>query len=109
MTEAVVSTNQNLVTAREQSIEVLTGGQSESVAISSTSAQSAVINTGDVVIVSTVDCFIRQGTSPTALSDGTDQFILANVAFRLTGIVKGSKIAAKTSAASGTLYISPGA
>lgn len=101
---------------REVTMNVLTGGQSHSVAISSTSAQSnalgtAVANPGglDAVVTPSVDCFVRQGANPTALSDGTDQFLVAGNSYRLSGIVGGNKLAFKTTAASGTVYITPGA
>ena len=91
-----------------QSITALTGGQSASIAISVTSAQSAAITTGSVVATPTVDCFFRQGSSPTALSNGTDQILLANNSFRISGIVSGNKLAFITASGTGTVYITPG-
>lgn len=83
-------------------------GLSQALAISSTSAQSAVINADSVIVTPTVDCFVRQGSNPTATSDGTDLFLLALNTYRL-GIPKGVKLAFKTTAASGTAYITPNA
>lgn len=83
-------------------------GLSQALSISSTSAQSAVINAGSVVVTPTVDCFVRQGSNPTAVSDGTDMFLLGSVSYRLS-LPRGNKLAFKTTAASGTAYITPGA
>ncbi len=47
-------------------------------------------NSKTLYVVSTVACFVRQGTNPTALSDGTDQYLPANVPMRLTGFTGGS-------------------
>ena len=90
------------------SIVALAGGQSVSVAISSTSAQSAATTTGFATVTPTVDCFFRQGASPTALSDGTDDFLIANNKYRINGITSGNKLAFKTTSATGTVYITPG-
>ncbi len=94
----------------EQEISLLLGGggASQAVSISSTSAQSAAMSGDNAVLYSTVDTFVRAGTNPTALSDGTDQFIPAGVLVRVR-FDAGSKLAFKTSSASGTVYITPGA
>ncbi|MCR4307672.1 MAG: hypothetical protein NUV80_03855 [Candidatus Berkelbacteria bacterium] len=84
------------------------GGQSQSLSISSTSASSAAINTSHAVIMPTVDCFFRAGLSPTALSTGVDDFLLANNKYRVGGIPMGHKLAFITTAATGTVYITPG-
>lgn len=96
---------------QELSLQVNTGGASEALSISGTSAQSLPITaalavTGDAYVVaySTVDCFIRQGSNPTALNDGTDQFLPANLLVRLN-VPNGMRIAAITSAVAGTLYL----
>lgn len=83
-------------------------GLSQALSISSTSAQSAVINATSVVVTPTIDCFVRQGSNPTALSDGTDMFLLGQIAYRLS-LPRGNKLAFKTVSASGTVYITPGA
>jgi len=85
------------------------GGRSQAVSISSTSAQSTALTDNDSAIVTvTTPCFVRGGTNPTALSDGTDLYLLADVAYRLR-FQKGWKLAFKTSGTTGTAYISPGA
>jgi hypothetical protein len=90
----------------ELNLVARSGGASETVAISSTSAQSSAIASGAVDVYATVECFFRQGPDPTALSDGTDQFLPAT---KLTRIVleKGNKLAFKTTAASGSAYLTP--
>jgi hypothetical protein len=93
---------------QEISIVVDEGARSQAVAISSTSAQSAVIKTEDVIATPTVDVFVRQGANPTAVSDGTDILLLASTTYRLA-VKPGNKLAFKTSSASGTVYLTPGA
>ena len=93
---------------QEISIVVDDGARSQALAISSTSAQSAVIKTDEILATSTVDVFVRQGANPTAVSDGTDIFLLANTSYRLA-VKPGNKLAFKTSSASGTVYLTPGA
>jgi hypothetical protein len=92
----------------QESATVLSGGQSQKVDVTTSSAQSTAITTPTVLVTSTVSCFIRQGTNPTALSNGTDQYIPANTTMRLVGITSGNKIAV-IGTGSGALYISPGA
>lgn len=91
---------------KQQMLIAGTGGGSQALSISTTSAQSAAITTGSVNIYSTVDCFVRQGTSPTATSDGTDQFIPGGLLIRISGIKSGSKLAFKA-LQTGTVYITP--
>jgi hypothetical protein len=93
---------------QEISIVVDEGARSQAVSISSTSAQSAVIKTEDVIATPTVDVFVRQGANPTALSDGTDILLLASTTYRLA-VKPGNKLAFKTSSATGTVYLTPGA
>jgi len=83
-------------------------GLSQALAISSTSAQSAAILTDSAIVTPTIDCFVRQGSNPTAASDGSDMFLLGSVSYRLA-LPRGNKLAFKTTAASGTVYITPGA
>jgi hypothetical protein len=90
----------------QESISALKGGTCQAVSISGTSAQSAAINSGRVVIYSNVDCWMRQGSNPTALSNGTDQFIPANTLLRIVDIESGNKLAFIAGSA-GTVYISP--
>lgn len=84
-------------------------GTSQAVAISGTSAQSAVMPGDSAVVTPTVDCFVRQGSNPTALADGTDLFLVGGVAYRLN-FPTGVRLALITAGgASGTAYITPGA
>lgn len=93
---------------QEISIVVDDGGRSQALSISSTSAQSAVINTNSVLVTPTVDVFVRQGTNPTAVSDGTDILLLASTSYRLA-VMPGKKLAFKTASATGTVYLTQGA
>lgn len=92
----------------EYSMDITAGGLSQALAISSTSAQSAAINGGRALIYATTACFARQGSNPTALSNGTDQYIPAGIIFRIY-VPDDAKIAFITTSASGTVYITPGA
>ena len=96
----------------EHSLNILSGGQSSSVAISTTSAQSGVFTfdaalAGYVLITVDANCFVRQGVDPTALSDGTDQILLANQTYRCW-VNSGNKLAFKTATGTGTAYMTPG-
>lgn len=92
----------------EESMKVLNGGESVAISISTTSAQSAAILTTSVVVYSTVECWLRQGSNPTAVSDGTDQYLPAETQMRLVDITPGNKLAFKAGA-SGTVYLTQGA
>ena len=91
---------------QELSFAVDAGGTSAAVAISSTSAQSAAIASGMATICLTVAAFVRSGANPTALADGTDRYVPAGTLLRVN-IPPGHKLAFKTSAASGTAYVTP--
>ena len=93
---------------KQVSMSMLSGGQSQVVSISTSSAQSTAIPSGSAVLCSTVACWVRQGSNPTALSNGTDQYLPAGMPMRFTGINPGNKIAA-ISSESGSLYITPDA
>lgn len=93
--------------AQELSIVIDDGGRSQALSISSTSAQSQVINADYVLVTLTTAAFVRQGSSPTATSDGTDIYLLADVSYRLN-VKKGNRLAFKTVSATGTAYITPG-
>ena len=91
----------------QESATIYSGGQSQVVAVTTSSAQSSAIATSKTaVLCSTVDCFIRQGSNPTALSNGTDQFLPAYTPMRYAGITAGYKIAVIGTGA-GNLYITP--
>lgn len=96
----------------EHSLNILEGGQSSSVAISTTSAQSAALSfpaaqAGYVLVTTDTNCFVRQGTNPTALSNGTDQILLANQTYRCW-VNSGNKLAFITASGTGTVYLTPG-
>lgn len=93
--------------AQDLSIIVDAGGRSQALAISSTSAQSAVINGNYVIVTLTTPAFVRQGTNPSATADGTDIYLLDNVTYRLN-VQPGNKLAFRTASATGTAYITPG-
>jgi len=86
--------------------QIYSGGQSKKVTISSTSAQSAALSCRALTLCSTIDCWVRQGSNPTALADGTDQFLPAYTVVRYVNFIPGNKVAA-IAAASGFLYITP--
>jgi hypothetical protein len=93
---------------QDLSIVVDEGGRSQALAISGTSAQSAVINCDYVLVTLTAAAFVRQGSNPTATADGTDTYLLADVTYRLN-VKKGNKLAFRTGGATGTAYITEGA
>ena len=84
------------------------GGRSELVAVTTSSAQSAVLcsNTdGYVNLISTIDCFVRMGVNPTALSTGVDQFMPAGNLLRVGPVPEGFKLAFIAASGAGTVYI----
>lgn len=90
-----------------QSFQVSTGGTSQAVSVSTTSAQSTAINSPTAMLYSTVDVFLRQGSNPTAVADGTDQILPAFTLVRAYKITVGNKLAFKTASGTGTVYITP--
>ena len=97
-----------LVETVQQSLNLDEGGRSETVSMSTTSAQSSVITSGHVVLSVDTACYIRQGSSPTAVSTGADQYILADTMYRVK-VKSGNKIAFILGTGTGTAYITPGA
>jgi hypothetical protein len=104
---------------REISVKLDGGGNGAKVAISGTSAQSAALSlkttpTGSVdsrdsvLIYASVDCFVRNGSNPTAVVD-TDVPLAGGNIYRLSGIKDGEKLAFITSGAAGNVWIYPGA
>ena len=92
--------------------QILSGGQSVKVAISTVSAQSPVFvgNSGipdNYSVICDVNCFVRMGVNPTAVSDGTDQMLFAGNTYRVTPCPAGSRFAFITSAGSGNVYLTP--
>lgn len=89
-------------------ILTLSPGQSQKITVSTTSTQSAPIDSTSCTIYSDVDCYVRQGAAPVALSNGSDQFIPAGTFLRLEGITRGNKLGI-IGAAAGTVFLTPGA
>lgn len=59
---------------------ILSGGQSQKIAMTVASAQSAALTCADATVTVDAACFMRIGTSasnPVALADGTDQYFPA--------------------------------
>lgn len=83
---------------------IAAGGSCKVVSVSGTSAQSAALDGVLVHITPTVDCFMREGAAPTAVSDGTDEIMIAYVT-QAKRITRGNKLAFKTTGAAGSVYI----
>lgn len=93
---------------RQNTMKALSGGQSESVdAVTTGSVQTSQINTETVLVHPTVDIYFRQGSNPTAVNTGADQFLAAGSTYRLTGITPGNKLAFYGVSTSGPVYITP--
>lgn len=90
----------------QESVQLYGGGTSQQIAVTTSSAQSTVLQCKSMYICSTVSCFVRQGPNPTALGDGSDQYLPANLPMRLAGFTPGNKIAV-IGTGSGTFYITP--
>jgi hypothetical protein len=105
---------------REISVKLDGGGSGAKIAISGASAQSAALSLksfptpggadarDNVLVYVTVDCFVRNGTSPTAVVD-TDVLLPGPGLYRLSGIKDGEKLAFITSGAAGNAWVYPGA
>lgn len=99
------------------SAEALSGGQSIKIATSTTSAPGPVIVQPTTLpkgvpvkclFICDVLTFGRKGSSPTALSDGTDQAFAANVPYRVE-LMEGERMAFIVPASTGNVYFTPGA
>lgn len=86
------------------------GGRSAKIAISTTSAQSAVYGTNSsgatVLITPDVNCFFRAGTNPVAVADGTDMYLTAGTTYRVQ-IGVAQKLAFIALTGTGNVYITP--
>jgi hypothetical protein len=91
------------------SAQILSGGQSQKVALTTASAQSAALTGYQYILTPDVNCFVRLGVNPTAVSDGTDQILLANQTYRIFPIVPGQKFAFILATGTGNVYITPDA
>lgn len=86
------------------------GGTSVKLAVSTTSAPTMQpVGNSFAVVTPDVDVFFRRGTTPVAVSDGTDQLLKANISYRLYGFSQTDKLAFITASGTGNVYISPGA
>lgn len=74
-------------------------------AVSTSSAQSAVLGAGDHVFVCDQDCNILFGTNPTATA--SSQFVPAKTLIRLRGVLSGEKCAV-IAAGAGSAWIARG-
>lgn len=97
---------------REISCRLVVPGTSQTVSISAVSAQSAAIKgtPSFLVVYTSTGCFVRYGVNPTALADGTDQYLVGGNQYRIEWNPEWEnyKIAFITTAAAGTVYITPG-
>lgn len=93
----------------EYSMSARSGGQSQAVSMTTTSAQSSEIKADWAVVTPDTACFFRRGSNPTALSNGTDQYLAAGAAYRINGLNEGDKLAFILASGTGTVYITPGA
>lgn len=91
---------------REVSIVVDEGGRSQLLSAVTTSTQTSAINSHYALVVATAACFVRQGSNPTALTDGTDIYLLPNTHYRLN-LKPGNKLAF-AAGASANIYVTPG-
>jgi hypothetical protein len=87
--------------------QILAGGQSQKVVTGVASVQSTALNCSQVTIVCDTNTFVRMGLNPTAVSDGTDQILLANQQYRIIPIIPGYKIAFILAIGTGNVYITP--
>lgn len=85
----------------------------ETKTVSGSSVQSAAIGTADatpgadvtVRLVSTTDCWLAFGASPTAVAGATDAIFLPSGIVEYMDVVAGTKIAAIQNSAGGSLNI----
>lgn len=94
------------VTVEELLYKLAAAGASQKIAISTTAAQSAAITASIIELTPTVDCYVRTGTSPTAVNTGVDHFLLGGTTqfFRFNS---GEKISIIADSGAGVIHISP--
>ena len=105
----VQTDSEGRVLTKEASVSASAGGTSQKVAMSTVSAQSAAINAQVALVSPTEDCFVREGSNPTALSDGTDQFLFGGFTYRIAMSDGANRLAFIMASGSGTVYITPAA
>lgn len=107
---APVTDNDGIQFVKQISVPITAGGTSVVVAASTTSAATAAAVGSTTALVSIPsDCFVRKGTTPTALSDGTDQHLPGPNLYRVHGLALTDKLAFKLASGTGNVYITPGA
>lgn len=101
----------------EITLDIKAGGDSQKIATSTSSAQSNAVTlpaqhpAGQPVpctIVADAQCFVRKGANPTAVSDGTDQILLANTLYRVQ-LMPGEKLAFILASSTGNVYFTQNA
>ena len=91
------------------SCQVKAGGDSVKIALSTTSAQTAALTSTSYLVTPDTTCFVRAGANPTALSNGTDQILIANNSYRIVPINPGDKMAFILASGTGNVYLTPDA
>lgn len=96
---------------RETSFVATAGGTSQKVAIDAlaSAASSAITGSEPYVFVRvtvSVASYYRQGAAPTAVSDGTDEYLAADCTYRLK-MTSGNKLAFIPLSGTGNAYITP--
>lgn len=77
------------------------------VAVSGTSAQSAALDTAEIQLVSTTNCWLKFGTNPTAVaSTDANQYLPANLIFVIKW-APGEKVAVIQDTTAGYLTVTP--
>lgn len=79
---------------------------SQSVAVTTSSAQSTSLKGGDAIVLVSALCFVSRASA--AASDGTSLALAANIPHRLMGIQWGDKLAFITATGTATAYITQG-
>lgn len=105
----------NISTAYAGSPAALAGGTSQSLALTTTPAQTAVLggntavgSVNAIIFASTVPCYIRGGANPTCTTDGTDCYIPGNLTpIRIDGLKTTDKLSVAAVTGTGTCYITP--
>lgn len=85
---------------------IANGGECQCLSFGTSAVQSLAILAGVIELSPTVDCFVRAGVDPVALSNGSDHFLMGGTtqAFRFDS---GHKLSVIAVAGSGMLYVSP--
>ena len=91
------------------SMQVLTGGQSAKIAVSTSSVQSAALTSTSYLVTPDIDMFVRTGSNPTAVSTGADQILLAGSTYRIVPLVIGNLLAFISNGSTGSVYLTPDA